>query len=128
MDAGLAPPRVGLTGTLNEINAFNGVPDTTANILAHLDEIGVPNSFPRIPVGWALAGDTPFQWTKQVASHYGGIKQKPMEGVSMVYAFGDATNKFTGTIEKIVLTITPPPPEVQKDEERQDAVIDEGIN
>ena len=56
------------------MTAFNGVPDTTANILAHLDEIGGPNSFPHIPVGWALAGDTPFQWTKQVASHYGGTR------------------------------------------------------
>ena len=64
----------GLSGTLNEMAAFNGVPDTTANILAHLDEIGGPNSFPHIPVGWALAGDTPFQWTKQVASHYGGTR------------------------------------------------------
>jgi arylsulfatase A-like enzyme len=127
----------GLDGTLNEIAVFNGVPDTTANILAHLDDIGGPNSFPHIPVGWALAGDTPFQWTKQVASHYGGtrngmviswpvriknaggirsqwhhviditptiletaklpqpkfvngIKQKPMEGVSMVYTFANA--------------------------------------
>ena len=64
----------GLEGTLNEMAAFNGVPDTTENILAHLDEIGGPNSFPHIPVGWALAGDTPFQWTKQVASHYGGTR------------------------------------------------------
>ena len=64
----------GLEGTLNEMAAFNGIPDTTANILAHLDEIGGPNSFPHIPVGWALAGDTPFQWTKQVASHYGGTR------------------------------------------------------
>ncbi len=64
----------GLSGTLNEMAAFNGVPDTTANILAHLDDIGGPNSFPHIPVGWALAGDTPFQWTKQVASHYGGTR------------------------------------------------------
>jgi arylsulfatase A-like enzyme len=64
----------GLAGTLNEMAAFNGVPDTTANILAHLDDIGGPNSFPHIPVGWALAGDTPFQWTKQMASHYGGTR------------------------------------------------------
>jgi hypothetical protein len=60
----------GLTGTLNEIAAFNRVPDTTQNILANLEDIGGPNSFPHIPVGWVLAGDTPFQWTKQVASHY----------------------------------------------------------
>jgi len=64
----------GPTGTLNETLPFNGVYDTTANILAHLDEIGGPKSYPHIPVGWALAGDTPMQWTKQVASHYGGTR------------------------------------------------------
>src|SRR5271167_2231518 len=42
----------GLDGTLNELAAFNGVPDTTANLLGHLDDIGGPNSFPHIPVGW----------------------------------------------------------------------------
>jgi arylsulfatase A-like enzyme len=64
----------GLDGTLNEMASFNGVPDTTANILAHLNDIGGPKSFPHIPVGWALAGDTPMPWTKQVASHYGGTR------------------------------------------------------
>jgi arylsulfatase A-like enzyme len=136
----------GLLGTLNEMAAFNGAADTTQNILEHLDDIGGPNSFPHIPVGWALAGDTPFQWTKQVASHYGGtrngmviswpagikdaggirtqwhhvidvtptllavaklpqpkvvdgIKQKPMEGVSMVYSFANATAPTTHTTQ-----------------------------
>jgi arylsulfatase len=42
------------------------------------------------------------------------------------YREGD--NKFTGTIEKITLTVTPPPAEVEKDEERQAAIIDEGMN
>ena len=42
------------------------------------------------------------------------------------YKEGD--NKFTGTIEKITLTVTPPPAEVEKDEERQAAIIDEGMN
>src|SRR4029077_3085044 len=64
----------GLEGTLNEIAAFNGVPDTTANMLSRLEDIGGPNSFPHSPVGWALTGDTPFQWTKQVVSHYGGTR------------------------------------------------------
>ena len=37
-------------------------------------------------------------------------------------------NKFTGTIDKVTIAVTPTPPELQKEEERQDAVIDEGVN
>jgi arylsulfatase len=46
--------------------------------------------------------------------------------VSEDYKEGD--NKFTGTIDKVTITVTPPPAQVQKEEEGQDAVIDEGIN
>ena len=46
--------------------------------------------------------------------------------VSEDYKEGD--NKFTGTIDKVTIAVTPPPAEVQKEEERQDAVIDEGMN
>ena len=42
------------------------------------------------------------------------------------YKEGD--NKFNGTIDKITLTVTPPPAEVEKDEERQEAIIDEGMD
>jgi hypothetical protein len=42
------------------------------------------------------------------------------------YKEGD--NKFTGTIDKVTIAVTPPPAQVQKEEESQDAVIDEGIN
>jgi hypothetical protein len=42
------------------------------------------------------------------------------------YKEGD--NKFTGTIDKVTIAVTPPPAQVQKEEEAQDAVIDEGIN
>ena len=42
------------------------------------------------------------------------------------YKEGD--NKFTGTIHKVTIAVTPPPAQVQKEEESQDAVIDEGIN
>lgn len=46
--------------------------------------------------------------------------------VSEDYKEGD--NKLTGTIDKITLTMTPPPAEFEKAEERQDAIIDEGVN
>jgi len=46
--------------------------------------------------------------------------------VSEDYKEGD--NKFTGAIGKVTIAVTPPPAQVQKDEEAQDAVIDEGMN
>ncbi len=63
-----------LTGTFNESRTYNGLPETAAEIRNRLDEIGGPTSYVNYPVGWALAMDTPFQWTKQVASHFGGTR------------------------------------------------------
>lgn len=64
----------GIHGSLNEIAALNNYPDTTENILNHLDEIGGPMAYNHYPVGWAHAMDTPYQWTKQIASHWGGTR------------------------------------------------------
>jgi arylsulfatase len=64
----------GPDGTYNEILALNGVVSDVSSQLEHLDEWGGPNTFPHFSVGWAHAGDTPFQWTKQVASHFGGTR------------------------------------------------------
>jgi arylsulfatase len=64
----------GLEGTFNELLTFNGMASTTPEMLPLLDKLGGPESFPHYPVGWALAMDTPYQWTKQVASHYGGTR------------------------------------------------------
>ena len=49
-------------------------------------------------------------------------------GTPVTEDYKEGDNKFTGAIGKITLAVTPPPAEVEKDEERQDAVIDEGIN
>jgi arylsulfatase A-like enzyme len=64
----------GLTGTFNEIIVLNGLPDPVEDQLLHLDEWGGPKSYPHFQAGWAVATNTPFQWTKQVASHYGGTR------------------------------------------------------
>ena len=64
----------GLDGTFNELLALNGIPETTETILPRLDEIGSPASFNHYPVGWAHAMNAPYQWTKQVASHFGGTR------------------------------------------------------
>ena len=64
----------GPDGTLNEIKGLNGLSTPIAEILAHIDTLGGPESEPHYPVGWAWAGNTPFQWVKQVASHLGGTR------------------------------------------------------
>jgi arylsulfatase len=63
-----------LTGTLNEMRILNGVPEDPKGNLAAIDEIGGPKHHNHYPVGWAWAGDAPLQWTKQVASHFGGTR------------------------------------------------------
>ena len=64
----------GPDGTLNEIKMLNGQSTTIEETLARIDEIGEPQTEPHYPVGWAWAGNTPFQWVKQVASHLGGTR------------------------------------------------------
>jgi len=64
----------GMNGMFNEMTYFNGVQETVADILKHYDELGGPMSFPHMAAGWAVAGDTPFMWTKQVASSFGGTR------------------------------------------------------
>lgn len=64
----------GLTGTFNETVVLNALPDSVEDQLKRLDEWGGPTSYPHFHAGWAHACNTPFQWTKQVASHYGGTR------------------------------------------------------
>jgi arylsulfatase len=64
----------GLVGLLNENSFFNGVPETLEDNLGHIDEIGGPKHFNHFPAGWAWAMNAPFQWTKQIASHLGGVR------------------------------------------------------
>jgi arylsulfatase A-like enzyme len=126
-------------GCFNELAHLNGVNDleTTEFLTSRIDEFGTPAAYNHYAVGWAHAMDTPYQWTKQIASHWGGtrngtivhwpagfeakgeirsqfhhvidvaptvleaaglpepttvhgVEQKPIEGVSMRYAFDDA--------------------------------------
>lgn len=64
----------GFDGTLNENAFFNAYLMTTKDMLDRIDEIGTELHFNHFPAGWAWAMDTPFQWTKQVASHLGGVR------------------------------------------------------
>jgi len=64
----------GIHGTLNEVATMSGLEYPLEKLLARIDEIGLPGTTPHYAVGWAWAGDTPFQWMKQVASHFGGTR------------------------------------------------------
>jgi arylsulfatase len=132
----------GLHGAFNEMITLAGMSEDPKVLLAELDQIGGPTAYNHYPVGWAWAMNTPFQWGKQVASHFGGtrnpmvvawpghiadegglrtqfhhvidvvptilaaarlpepvsvngVAQKPIEGVSLAYTFGDAGAKGT---------------------------------
>jgi hypothetical protein len=136
----------GLEGSVNENLFFNGLSEKWQDNLKVMDELGGPKHFNHFPAAWAHAMDTPFQWTKQVASHFGGtrnpmivswpakikdrgglrsqfmhvidivptlyevigitppdvlngITQKPIEGVSFAYTFGDSKAKERHTTQ-----------------------------
>jgi len=61
-------------GLLNEMTFFNGVKEDIGEVLARVDDIGSWKTYNHYPIGWAHAMCTPFQWTKQIASHYGGTR------------------------------------------------------
>jgi arylsulfatase len=63
-------------GTFNEIISLNGAADfeTTEFMTQRIDDFGTPAAYNHYAVGWAHAMNTPFQWTKQVASHFGGTR------------------------------------------------------
>ena len=63
-----------MNGTFNEMSFFNGAPETVEDMLKHYDEWGGPSTYPHYPAGWAVAMDSPFPYTKQVASDFGGTR------------------------------------------------------
>jgi arylsulfatase len=64
----------GLEGTFSEVASLVGFNPGLAAIIDRIDKIGGPESEPHVPVGWAWAMASPLQWTKQVASHFGGTR------------------------------------------------------
>jgi arylsulfatase len=73
-DNGASPEGTTL-GTPNEFASFNSVVIPVAEQLKYYDSWGSDETFPHYAVGWAWAFGTPFKWTKQVASHFGGTRQ-----------------------------------------------------
>ena len=64
----------GMNGMFSEMTYFNNVQESVQEMLKHYDEWGGPTTYPHMAAGWAVAGDTPFMWTKQMPSNYGGTR------------------------------------------------------
>src|SRR5262249_7335361 len=64
-----------MNGTPNEVAMFNLVDISVADQLKYYDVWGSDRTYNHLAVPWAWAFDTPFSWTKQIASHFGGTKQ-----------------------------------------------------
>jgi arylsulfatase len=67
-------PEGTLNGLFNEYAVVNGVNPSVEENMAFHDAWGTDMTYPHYAVGWALAWDTPYQWTKEVASHFGGTR------------------------------------------------------
>jgi hypothetical protein len=65
-----------LQGTFNEYIVINGMEalETPEFLMEHIDQFGGPDAYNHYAVPWAHAMNTPYQWTKQVASHWGGTR------------------------------------------------------
>ncbi len=74
-DNGTSPEGT-LSGAFNQLTAYNGILKAPEALqLAHYEQWGSDKTYPHMSVGWSWAFDTPFKWTKQVASHFGGTRQ-----------------------------------------------------
>ena len=95
-------PRATSIGTTNEgftINHMNEI-ETEEYIVAHMDDLGTPDSYNHYAIGWAHAMDTPYQWTKQVASHWGGTRNGTIVSwPNGIAARGEIRNQFAHCID-----------------------------
>ncbi|MGF1495040.1 MAG: sulfatase-like hydrolase/transferase [Microcoleaceae cyanobacterium] len=64
----------GFEGLLNEMTFFNAIPENLEEKEKAVDGLGGPLYYNHFPAAWAWAMDSPFQWTKQIASHFGGTR------------------------------------------------------
>jgi len=90
-----------LQGTTNEISRMlNGVTEDMPYLMSMMDKLGGPETFNHYPVGWAHAMDTPFQWTKQVASHFGGVRNgMVISWPKQIKHKGEVRTQFTHLID-----------------------------
>jgi arylsulfatase len=95
-----------LNGTPNEVAMFNGVMVPVEDQLKYFYDVwGSNRTYPHMAVPWAWAFDTPFRWTKQIASHFGGVRQgMAISWPKVITDKGGIRNQFHHVID-IVPTI-----------------------
>jgi arylsulfatase len=94
-----------LQGTTNEMGELAPEPESLPFLVSMIDQLGSDRTYNHYPVGWAHAMDTPFQWTKQVASHFGGTRNGMcMSWPQRIKSHGEIRSQFHHVID-IVPTI-----------------------
>jgi arylsulfatase A-like enzyme len=91
-----------INGTFNELLSLNGAAalETTEFMAARIDKFGTPEAYNHYAVGWAHAMDTPYQWTKQVASHWGGTRNGTIvHWPAGIQATGEIRSQFHHVID-----------------------------
>ena len=91
-----------LHGCFNELINLNGANalQTTEYMASHIDEFGTPKAYNHYAVGWAHAMSTPYQWTKQIASHWGGTRNGTIvHWPAGIEAKGEVRNQFHHVID-----------------------------
>ncbi len=89
-----------MDGTLNEYASYNVIQEHVDDMVGRIDDIGSHLTFNHYPAGWAHAMDTPYQWTKQCASHWGGTRNGMlMRWPNGFAARGEERTQFTHVID-----------------------------
>ena len=92
----------GINGCFNEVAALNGAGflETTEFMVSRIDDFGTPRAYNHYAVGWAHAMCTPYQWTKQVASHWGGTRNGTIvHWPNGIAAKGELRHQFSHVID-----------------------------
>jgi arylsulfatase A-like enzyme len=91
-----------IRGCFNEMAPLNGMPgiETTEFLMSKIDDFGTPGAYNHYAVGWAHALCAPYQWTKQVASHWGGTRNGTIvHWPNGIGAKGEVRNQFHHVID-----------------------------
>ncbi len=90
----------GRNGMFSEMTYFNNVQETVPDMLAKIDKWGGPETYPHMAGGWAVAFDTPYKWTKQIASDHGGTKVgMAVHWPAGIQAKGELRTQFSHVID-----------------------------
>jgi arylsulfatase A-like enzyme len=91
-----------LNGSFNEMCLINGMAEieTVEFLKSKIDDFGGPEAYNHYAVGWAHAMDTPYQWTKQIASHWGGTRNGTIvHWPNGIKAKGEVRSQFCHVID-----------------------------